>query len=93
MIARNLLVAVEGLRQRLDAGQPLHARHAIPAGHDQAQGKAVLGQQRCPVHGPDEQHVVAQGHLAPQAAAKGVLMPAVEAAVGADEGDVDGVVT
>ena len=55
-------------------------------------GIAVLRQQRLAVHGPDQQHVVAQRHVAAQAAAEGVLMAAVEAAVGADERDLDGVV-
>ena len=45
--------------------QPLHARHAVPAGHDQAQRKAVLRQQRRAVHGP---HHAARRRSAPRRA-------------------------
>ena len=55
-------------------------------------GKPCCGSSGCAVHGPDQQHVVAQRHLALQAAAEGVLVAAVEAAVGADEGDLHGIV-
>ena len=62
-VGPDLLLALIGLIQHLDAVEPFDARHAVPAGHDQAQRKAVLRQQRRPVHGPDQQHVVAQRQL------------------------------
>ena len=52
----------------------------------------MLRQQRLAVHGPDQQHVVAQGHVAAQAAAEGMLVAAVKTAIGTDERNLDGVV-
>ena len=61
-------------------------------GTTRRRGYPCCGSSGCAVHGPDDEDVVAQRHLARQAAAVGVLVAAVEAAVGADEGDLDDVV-
>src|SRR6476646_7161831 len=88
VIARRLLQAVELLVDRLDGVEPFHARHAVPARHDEAQRSAVLRRQRLAVHGIGEQHFLAPSELGFEAARKFVLHAAIESAVGPAENDV-----
>ncbi len=60
-----------------------------PARHDKTQRKAVLRQKRLAVHRPDEKHVLVHCLLGRKAAGIVVLDVAVEAAIGAEECDVD----
>ena len=45
-----LLIALERTVDRRDALEPLHARHAVPAGDEQAEREAVLRRERGTVH-------------------------------------------
>ena len=64
-----------------DRAQPLHVRHPVPAGHDQAQRIAVLRRQRLAVHRVGEQHLVAQRIVEREAALVDMLDAALDAAV------------
>ena len=76
-----LLVAGEGLCDDGDPGQPLHVRHPVPAGHDQPEREAVLGEERRAVHLVGEQHVVAERLFEGKAALEDLLLAALVAAV------------
>src|SRR5918996_3234553 len=76
-----LLVAVEGLVDHVDAREPLHARHPVPAGNEQPERKAVLRRERHPVHLVREEHVVAERVLERDAARVVLLLAALDAAV------------
>jgi len=56
-VGAGVLEAVEGPVEHLDAGQPLHLGHAVPAGDEQPQGSAVLRGEGSAVHRPHEQDV------------------------------------
>ena len=88
VVARELLDAVERHGDGIDVRQPLDARHAVPTGHHEAQGSAVLRQQRLAVHRVDHQHVGAHRLGHGEAARVVVLGAAVDAAVGAAEHDL-----
>src|SRR6266550_5448248 len=51
---REHLEPLEPVRNGFDPGQPLHARHAVPAGDEEPQRRAVLREQGLAVHPPCE---------------------------------------
>ena len=57
-VAHRLLVALEGLLEQGDAGEPLHVRHAVPARHHEPQRVPVLRRQRRSVHLVGEEGVL-----------------------------------
>ena len=90
-LAAHLLAVVNAVAYQ-EAGQPLAAHRARPAGRDHAQGVAVVGRQWCAVHGPGQQRLVLQG-LAHRHAARDRLLRRIagEMRIGRLPRDVDGV--
>jgi len=54
IIARHVPAFVTPV-DHLDAGEPLHLRHSVPTGHDQAQRESMLRRQRLAVHREGQQ--------------------------------------
>jgi hypothetical protein len=86
-----LLVSGERLGDDRDPRQPLDLRHPVPAGDDQAEREAVLGEERAAVHPVGEEDVVAQRLPDRQAALVLLALPAFDAPVEPGEDDLDGV--
>ena len=82
-------IPLERPGERGDAPQPLHVRHAVPPGHDESRGGAVLRQQRLPVHLDGDQHVLAHRFGERQAALVRALLAVLDPAVESLERDLD----
>ena len=70
-VAPPLEEPIEGFVRHFDAGEPLHRRHAIPPGHQQTNGKAVVGCQRLAVHLVGEKQFRSHGRSKRQASGVG----------------------
>ena len=85
----DLLVPLERPVDDGDPVKPLHARHPVPARHDEAKREAVLGEERPAVHPVGEEDVVAGRLLEREAARVVLLLAAFDAAVEPGEDDLD----
>src|SRR5205807_9811415 len=87
-IAAFVLVPTEWLGDDGDASQPLDIGHAIPAGNDQPQRKAVLRRQRMTVDGVGEEDVLIERVGDTQVALVVLLDAALDAVVETGEDDL-----
>jgi hypothetical protein len=81
VVGRGLLVALEGAIDGIDRGEPLDVGHAVPAGHDQAKRRAVLGLERAAVHLVGEEDLRANPLLDREAALVVLLQVSLDPAV------------
>src|SRR5581483_648428 len=84
-VRARLLVAVERPLEDGDPLEPLHVRHAVPAGDDEPQRGAVLRRKRRAVQVVGEQDVLPKGLVERQAPFVRLLDAAIDAPVGAGE--------